>query len=60
MSTPLRFKLLRTALLCGIVVIMCLVPASGVSANVRLPSGDLPLYAQLLARNVSNTMTSGP
>ena len=45
MSTPLRYKLLRITLLCGIVVSVSLALVSGASANVRVPSGDMPFYA---------------
>ncbi len=47
MSTLSRNRLFRCVLLCGMLLSMCLVSAPGVSANVRVPSGDVPLYAQL-------------
>ena len=45
MSTPLRYKLFRIALLGCIVFSMSLAMVSGASANVRVPSGDMPFYA---------------
>ncbi len=47
MSPLFRSRLSRCTLVCGIVLSMCLAAAPGVHANVRLPSGDMPLYAQL-------------
>ena len=37
MSTPLRFRLFRIALFCGIVVTMGFALVPGASANVKVP-----------------------
>lgn len=49
MFTPLRFKLLRIALLCCIVLTMCLAVVSDASANVRVPiPPGPPFYARIV------------
>lgn len=48
MSTPLRYKLLRIALLCSIVMSMSFALVPGASANDRvpIPPGVLPIWAR--------------
>ena len=62
MFIPLRHKLLRIALLGCIVMTMGLALVPGASANVRVPSRDMPFYAgsSSTAQHVSHTTTSGP
>lgn len=47
MASPLRNKVLRCVLLFSILLSVFLVAAPGASANVRLPSGNMPLYLHI-------------